>query len=103
MPRRFPYIDVTAVEMLAGISEELGARGVGLAMARDVEQIQEVLKTAGAPPGLRHLYTTVDAAVKGLRKEQPAPAELRRRLDRLGEAEAEVRVVLPLDLSVSRS
>ena len=78
-----PYIDVTAVEMLAGISEELGERGVGLAMARNVEQIQEVLKTAGAPPALRHLYTTVDAAVKGLRKDH---AESRGRPEAAGGA-----------------
>ncbi|NBM20488.1 STAS domain-containing protein, partial [Streptomyces sp. GC420] len=41
-----PFIDVTAVRMLDGPAEELGAGGVRLLLARDVGQVRDVLETA---------------------------------------------------------
>jgi SulP family sulfate permease len=64
-----PYIDVTAVRMLNSLSEELAERGVRLVIARDVGQIRDVLKKAGATDALKRLFPTVDAAVEALTKE----------------------------------
>ena len=64
-----PYIDVTAVRMLSSLSEELAERGVRLVLARDVGQIRDVLKKAGATEALKRLFPTVEAAVQALTKE----------------------------------
>ena len=54
-------VDVTAAEMLGRLDEELGAIGVRLLIARDVGQVRDVLRTAGA--GERRVYPTVGRAV----------------------------------------
>lgn len=58
-----PFVDVSAVRMLDGLTEELEARGVRLLLAGDVGQVRDVLRTAGARAELRHVYPTVQAAV----------------------------------------
>ncbi|GAB2915533.1 SulP family inorganic anion transporter [Streptomyces heilongjiangensis] len=62
-----PFVDVSAVRMLDGLTEELGSRGVRLLLARDVGQVRDVLRTAGAGAELRHVYPTVRAAVDAAR------------------------------------
>jgi SulP family sulfate permease len=56
-----PFVDVTAAEMLGRLDEELGAIGVRLLIARDVGQVRDVLRTAGA--GTRRVFPTVGQAV----------------------------------------
>ena len=64
-----PYIDVTAVQMLSSLSDELQRQGVRLVMARDVGQVRDVLERAGAAEPLKHLFPTVQAAVEALQRE----------------------------------
>jgi high affinity sulfate transporter 1 len=58
-----PFVDVSGVHVLDELSEELGARGVRLLLARDVGQVRDVLRTAEARPELRRVYRTVREAV----------------------------------------
>jgi MFS superfamily sulfate permease-like transporter len=60
-----PFVDVTAVKMLAEVSDELERRGVKLLIARDVGQVRDVVRGAGEGPSLR-LYPTVQAAIESL-------------------------------------
>jgi SulP family sulfate permease len=59
-----PFIDVTAVQMLSSLREELDERGVRLVIARDVGQIRDVIESTDAAEGLKHLYPTVQSAVE---------------------------------------
>ncbi|WP_368732984.1 SulP family inorganic anion transporter [Streptomyces alkaliphilus] len=58
-----PFIDVGAVRMLDDLAGELEESGVRLLLARDVGQVRDVLRTAGAEKELRRVYPTVRAAV----------------------------------------
>ena len=60
-----PFVDVTAVKMLAEVSEELERSGVKLLIARDVGQVRDVVRSAGEGPSLR-LFPTVQAAIESL-------------------------------------
>ena len=60
-----PYIDVTAVEALATLAEELGNRGVQLCFARDVGQVRDVLGKADVSI---ETYPSVRAAVDALQR-----------------------------------
>ncbi|MFE7897803.1 SulP family inorganic anion transporter [Streptomyces sp. NPDC057424] len=62
-----PFIDVSAVRMLDGLTGELEALGTRLLLARDVGQVRDVLRTADARAELRHVYPTVRAAVEAAR------------------------------------
>ena len=43
-----PFIDVTAVEMLVDLTEDLGRRGITLALARDIGEVRDIVRrTAG--------------------------------------------------------
>jgi anti-anti-sigma factor len=68
-----PFIDVTAVEMLNNLTDELGRRGVTLALARDVGDVRDVVRRAAGPEHAAHIYPTVQAAVDALREDDLAP------------------------------
>jgi SulP family sulfate permease len=56
-----PSIDVSAARMLGGVSEDLGAAGVELRLARAVGQVRDVLGTA--LPAIPETYPTIEAAL----------------------------------------
>ena len=58
-----PFVDVTAVEMLDQVADTLAGWGVHLLLARDVGQVRDVLRRAGAEGELQHVYPSVQAAV----------------------------------------
>jgi SulP family sulfate permease len=57
------FVDVTAVEMLDQLSDELKKHNVRLLIARDVGQVRDVLRRAGADEALLRVYPTVQGAV----------------------------------------
>jgi SulP family sulfate permease len=57
------FVDVTAVEMLDQLSDDLKTRNVRLLIARDVGQVRDVLGRAGADAALQRVFPTVQAAV----------------------------------------
>ena len=61
-----PYIDVTATEMLEGLTEDLEREGVTVALAGGRKEIRDVVRGAAAGFGGAHLYPTVEAAVEAL-------------------------------------
>jgi high affinity sulfate transporter 1 len=60
-----PFVDVTAITMLAELTEDLDRRGVALVIARDMGQLRDVVRRSGET-GLR-LYPTVEAALEAVR------------------------------------
>lgn len=62
-----PVVDVTAAQMLVDLGKELAAKGTTLLLARDVGQVRDVLRRAGADPLLTEVYRSVDAAVAAVR------------------------------------
>jgi SulP family sulfate permease len=56
-----PFIDVSAARMLIEVATDLRRSGVELVIARDVGQVRDVLRTAGA--GTRRVFPTVGQAV----------------------------------------
>jgi SulP family sulfate permease len=61
-----PAIDVTAVEMLGKLVEDLGRDGVQVALAADVGQVRDVLRAAESDDGVEHVFSTIQAAVDHL-------------------------------------
>lgn len=61
-----PVIDVSAVDMLIGLNDELRERGIALCVARDIGQVRDVLQTAGGTDLVDRVYPTVDGAVRAL-------------------------------------
>ncbi|MCB1285142.1 MAG: SulP family inorganic anion transporter [Microthrixaceae bacterium] len=61
-----PVIDVSAVDMLVELDEDLTRRGLTLCIARDIGQVSDVLATAGGSALLQRLYPTADDAVAAL-------------------------------------
>ena len=61
-----PTIDVTAIDMLVDLADDLERRHVTLALARDIGQVRDVLAAAGAPQLAAHAHPTVAAAVAAL-------------------------------------
>ncbi len=66
------FVDVTAVEMLDQLSHDLERRGVRFLIARDVGQVRDVLRGAGADASLQRVYPTVQAAVDAAQHSPPA-------------------------------
>ncbi|MFA5885015.1 MAG: SulP family inorganic anion transporter [Acidimicrobiia bacterium] len=58
-----PFVDVSAVTMLADLAQDLEASGIRLVIAHDVSQVRELFQVVGAHALLDHLYPTVQAAV----------------------------------------
>ncbi len=63
-----PFIDVTAVEMLVNLTEDLGRRGITLALARDIGDVRDIVRRAAGAEEAAQIYPTVQAAVDALRK-----------------------------------
>ncbi len=70
-----PAIDVTAVNMIVDLRDELTARGVRLYIARDVGQVRDLLERAGAATLIEHLYPSVDQAVTAARNQLEPPQQ----------------------------
>ena len=68
-----PYVDVTAVRMLAELTEDLEQRGVGILVARDVGQVRDVVHRAGEGSSVR-LYPSVQAALDAVRHSEGGDA-----------------------------
>jgi SulP family sulfate permease len=61
-----PVIDVSAVDMLVELDDELRGRGITLCVARDIGQVRDVLETTGGAALLEHVYPTAHDAVRAL-------------------------------------
>ena len=62
-----PYIDVTAAEALAQLRDDLERDGVQLLLARDIGQVRDVLRRAGAEDEATAVFPTVEDAVRRVR------------------------------------
>ncbi len=61
------FIDVTAADMLATLSDELAALGVALVIAHDVGQVRDTLRETGLEDSIgSRTYPTVDQAIEAL-------------------------------------
>ena len=58
-----PYVDVTAAEMLQQLRADLDRDGVRLLVARDIGQVRDVLRRAGAEDATA-VFPSVEAAVE---------------------------------------
>ena len=58
-----PFVDVTAVQVLDQLAQELRADGVRLVIARNVGQVRDVVGAALGDSILDTAYPTVDEAV----------------------------------------
>jgi sulfate permease, SulP family len=67
------FIDVTAVEMLDQLTESLAEEGVTLRVARDIGDVRDVLRRAGAGAPLQRTYPSVQAAVDAAQAEPVSP------------------------------
>jgi hypothetical protein len=52
--------------MLVELSRDLDKDGVALLLARDIGQVRDILRRAGADDTLTRLYPTVDAALAAI-------------------------------------
>jgi SulP family sulfate permease len=58
-----PFVDVSAARMLEELAEDLRRDGVALVLARDVGQVRDVLRRAGAEAPLVQVHRTIQDAV----------------------------------------
>jgi len=68
-----PYIDVTGAFMLRDLSEELVRRKIRLAIARDVGQVEDMMRSTGLTALLADSYVSIDQAVDTVSGGGPAP------------------------------
>jgi sulfate permease, SulP family len=59
-----PFVDVTAARMLEELAEDLRRDGVALVIARDIGQVRDVLRRAGADAPLVQVHRTIEDAVE---------------------------------------
>jgi MFS superfamily sulfate permease-like transporter len=64
-----PYVDVSAVRMLAELTEDLEQRGVRLLVAGNVGQVRDVVRRSAEGTTLQ-LYPTVGEALDAVRHSQ---------------------------------
>jgi MFS superfamily sulfate permease-like transporter len=62
-----PFVDVTAAQMLTDLALDLERAGVVLVLARDIGQVRDILRRAGADTLVDHVYPNVNAAVAAAR------------------------------------
>ncbi len=62
-----PYVDVTAVRMLAELAKDLEHDGIQLVLTRNIGQVREVIRTAGEEAVIP-VYPTVQEAVDAVRQ-----------------------------------
>jgi SulP family sulfate permease len=70
-----PYIDVSGVRMLMALADDVQRAGSRLLLARDIGQVRDVMRRAGADA---HVYPTVDAAIEAARSSPDPPTSARR-------------------------
>ena len=58
-----PFVDVSAARMLEELAEDLRRDGVALVIARDIGQVRDVLRRAGADAPLVQVHRTIQDAV----------------------------------------
>jgi sulfate permease, SulP family len=58
-----PFVDVSAARMLEELAEDLRRDGVALVIARDIGQVRDVLRRAGADAPLVQVHRTIEDAV----------------------------------------
>ena len=58
-----PFVDVSAARMLEELAEDLRRDGVALVLARDIGQVRDVLRRAGAEAPLVQVHRTIQDAV----------------------------------------
>lgn len=68
-----PFVDISAIQMLEQLRDELRRRGVVLLLARDIGQVRDVLRASGDGPAEQPIYDTVDEAVQVARKQHEPP------------------------------
>jgi len=54
-----PFVDVTAAQMLVDLSHDLAADNVALLLARDIGQVRDILRRAGAETTLTQMFPSV--------------------------------------------
>jgi anti-anti-sigma factor len=71
-----PFIDVTAAEMLATLSEELDRQGVALLLAHDLGEVRDTLRQTGVRNelGPQSVFPTIDEAVRSVYSSRSARA-----------------------------
>ena len=68
------FIDVTAADMLATLTEELAAEGVVLIVAHDVGQVRDTLRETGAVDAIGHnSYADGGRRDRGARRRRSSP------------------------------
>jgi MFS superfamily sulfate permease-like transporter len=63
-----PAIDVTAVRMLAELTESLEREGVRLLVAREIGQVRDVVRRVATDKTPESVYPTVQAAVQAVQR-----------------------------------
>jgi MFS superfamily sulfate permease-like transporter len=58
-----PFVDVSAARMLEELATDLRRDGVALVIARDIGQVRDVLRRAGADAPLVQVHRTIEDAV----------------------------------------
>lgn len=69
-----PYIDVTGAFMFRALSEELREKGVRLLIARDVGQVEDMMRSTGLGMLLDDSFVSVEQAVEAARRVGADPA-----------------------------
>jgi high affinity sulfate transporter 1 len=72
-----PYIDVTAAYMLRDLQAELDRREVRLVIARDVGQVEDMMRETGLTTLLADSFVSIETAVKAAAGRGGAPTEPR--------------------------
>jgi anti-anti-sigma factor len=65
-----PFVDISAVNTLAGVTADLKASGVDLVLAHDIGQVRDLFRVAGADHLVDNVYPTVQLAVDALAPTQ---------------------------------
>ena len=70
-----PFVDVSAARMLEELAEDLRRDGVALVLARDVGQVRDVLRRAGAEAPLVQVHRTIEDAIDAVSGGQVSPRD----------------------------
>ena len=73
-----PYIDVTGAYMLKSLLEELDQRTIRLAIARDVGQVEDMMRSTGLTALLKDSFVSIDEAVDAVSAPGGRPRHSRR-------------------------
>ena len=70
-----PFVDVSAARMLEELAEDLRRDGVALVIARDIGQVRDVLRRAGAYAPLVQVHRTIQDAVDAVLADELSPRD----------------------------